>query len=46
MRHELDRAFWHRERLEFEHAGTCVQVESPLAPDLEAVLASASAAKA
>lgn len=46
MRHDLDRTFWHRTRLELELPGTRIRVESSLAPDLEAVLASARSTKA
>ena len=42
MRHDLDRTFWHRGRLELELGGWRLRVDSPLAPDLEAVLASAA----
>jgi 23S rRNA-/tRNA-specific pseudouridylate synthase len=40
LRHGLDRAFWHRRRLELEVDGAPVAVDSPLAPDLRAVLRS------
>jgi hypothetical protein len=43
MRHGLDRPFWHRAVLELELAGGRLRVECPLAPDLEAVLASVEA---
>jgi 23S rRNA (uracil1939-C5)-methyltransferase len=40
LRHGLDRAFWHRRRLELEVEGAPLAVDCPLAPDLAAVLRS------
>jgi len=44
LKHGLDRAFWHRRRVELELGGAPVVVDSPLAPDLGAVLASFASA--
>jgi 23S rRNA-/tRNA-specific pseudouridylate synthase len=46
LRHALERPFWHRRALTFTLGGEPQRLESPLAPDLEAVLASVRAVKA